>query len=121
VEHLVRFTSAEGREGFHSASDLDDALKFVERLRNNEEVGNVRLFRLQEVPIEFKAYYKVEILDGADPAPEPDPAEPESAGPAPSEERESLVPTPTPAPSEEPQLAVTPAGSDGGRKLFGRS
>jgi hypothetical protein len=120
VEHLVRFTSAEGREGFHSATDLDDALKFVERLRNNEEVGNVRLFRLQEVPIEFKAYYKVEILDGSESPPEPAPAEAEAPPPAKPEERDAQVPTPTPV-AEEPQLAVTPSGVDGGRKLFGRS
>jgi hypothetical protein len=68
VEHLVKFTSAEGRDGFHTAESLDGALKFVERLRNNEEVGNVRLFRLQEVPIEFKAYYKVEIRGAEAPA-----------------------------------------------------
>lgn len=61
MDHLVRFTTAEGRDGHHYADGLDAALAFVERLRNSEEASAVRVFRLREVPIEFKAYYKVEI------------------------------------------------------------
>jgi hypothetical protein len=64
VEHLVKFTTAEGREGQHVAEDLDEALRFVERLRNTEEVSGVRVFRMQEIPIEFRAYYKVELKSG---------------------------------------------------------
>jgi hypothetical protein len=61
VEHLVRFTTSEGREGQHTAEALDDALRFVERLRNAEDIREVRVFRMQEVPIEFRTYYKVEV------------------------------------------------------------
>jgi hypothetical protein len=117
VEHLVRFTSAEGRDGYHTAASLDDALKFVERLRNNEEVDRVRLFRLQEVPIEFKAYYKVELRASDGPAaPAPDGALPEP-------EVVDALPAPAP-PSEEDDagLVAAPGGAaDGGRRLFGRS
>ena len=116
MEHLVKFTSAEGRDGFHTAESLDDALKFVERLRNNEEVQRVRLYRLQEVPIEFKAYYKVEIR-GA-----------ESAGGASPEEElaeaslTASLPSPAPpAEDDEPSLVAAPGAADGGRRLFGRS
>ena len=71
VEHLVRFTTTEGRDAQHVAPSLDDALRFVERLRNNEETNEVRLYRLQEVPVAFKAYYRAEVR----------PAEPAMAGP----------------------------------------
>lgn len=79
VEHLVTFKTAEGREGNHTAASLDEAIRFVERLRNNEGASGVRVFRMQEVPIEFRTYYKVEVGDGkpdakADSKPEPAPA-----------------------------------------------
>lgn len=118
MEHLVRFTSAEGRDGYHTAASLDDALKFVERLRNNEEVDRVRLFRLQEVPIEFKAYYKVE-LRGAD-----GPAAPAAEAPPAELEAVDALPAPNP-PGEEDDAGLVvsqngPADASG-RKLFGRS
>jgi hypothetical protein len=116
VEHLVRFTSAEGRDGYHTAAGLDDALKFVERLRNNEEVDRVRLFRLQEVPIEFKAYYKVE-LRGAD-APVPLVEE----APAEAEAIEALPAPAPPGEDDDAGLVVAPSGAadPGARRLFGR-
>ena len=61
MEHLVKFQTAEGREGQHTAASLDDALRFVERLRNNEGANEVRVFRMHEIPIEFKTYFKVEV------------------------------------------------------------
>ena len=64
MEHLVKFQSAEGREGQHTAASLDDALRFVERLRNSEDASDVRVFRMNEIPIEFKTYYKVEVRPG---------------------------------------------------------
>jgi hypothetical protein len=76
VEHLVRFTTTEGRDAQHVAPSLDDALRFVERLRNNEEANVVRLYRLQEVPVAFKAYYRAEVrpVDPADAVAELSPA-----------------------------------------------
>ena len=61
MEHLVTFKTSEGRDGNHTAESLDDALGFVERLRNTEEASSVRVYRMQEVPIEFKTYFKVEV------------------------------------------------------------
>lgn len=79
MEHQVRFLTPEGREGHHSAETLEDALRFVERLRNAEGASEVRVFRVQEIPIEFKTYYKVELRAGesvGEPAPaEADPAD----------------------------------------------
>lgn len=112
MEHLVRFTSAEGRDGYHQAANLDEALKFVERLRNNESADNVRLFRLQEIPIEFRAYYRVEVRpDSSEQPVETPPVPPVEDGVA---EDASLVPA----------AGVAHNGADGdanGRRLFGRS
>ena len=68
MEHLVRFMTDEGREGTHTAASLEDALHFVERLRNSEGAGDVRVYRLREIPIEFKTYYRVEVRAGDDAA-----------------------------------------------------
>jgi hypothetical protein len=109
VEHVVRFTTTEGRDAQHVTKTLEDALRFVERLRNNEEASVVRVFRMQEVPITFKTYYKVELRPGA--------AEDVADVPTPSEARSG----------EEPGSAggkATPEGeqADGaGRKLFSRA
>jgi hypothetical protein len=113
VEHLVRFTTGEGREGLHVAKDLDEALRFTERLRNTEEATDVRLYRLQELAVEFKVTYRAEVR----------PADGEAAA-----EGASVPAPPTPlAPAERPiRVAAAPANdaessSDGGRRLFGRS
>jgi hypothetical protein len=59
---MVVFRSPEsGKPGYHQAEVLEDAVKFVERLRNQEQVTEARIFRMQEVAIEFKTYYRVEV------------------------------------------------------------
>lgn len=113
VEHLVRFTTTEGRDAQHVAPSLDDALRFVERLRNNEEATVVRLFRLQEVPVAFKAYYRAEIqpVEAAETAPEPvaAPAQPVAK---PAEGRPAAVAAPSGADVDSPEQQA--------RRLFSR-
>ena len=78
MSHMVVFRSSEGKPGYHQAEALDDAIKFVERLRNQEQVTEARIFRMQEVPIEFKTYYRVEVSAAsasAEPASEAAPAD----------------------------------------------
>jgi hypothetical protein len=67
---MVVFRSSEGKPGYHQADRLDDAVTFVERLRNQESITEARIFRMEEVPIEFKTYYRVEV--GAGPAADDD-------------------------------------------------
>ena len=64
--HLVMFTSAEGKAATHQADSLEEALKFVEHIHNVEGVSDARLFRMSEVPLEVKAYYKVELASAPD-------------------------------------------------------
>ena len=61
MPHMVIFRDAEGKPGYHTAEGLDDAVRFVEELRNDREVSDTRVFAMQEVPIEFKPYWRVEV------------------------------------------------------------
>ena len=63
--YMVIFRTGEGKPGFHQAESLDDAVRFVERLRNQEQVTDASVFRMSEVPLEFKTYIKVEVADAA--------------------------------------------------------
>jgi hypothetical protein len=65
VTHMVIFRSPEGKPGYHQAEGLDAAMRFAEMLRNQEQVTDARIFRMDEVPIEFKTYYRVEMASAA--------------------------------------------------------
>ena len=71
MPHMVIFRNNEGKPGYHQADALDEAVRFVEHLRNQEQVSDARIFAMQEVPIEFRTYYKVEIGGSSAPAEEP--------------------------------------------------
>lgn len=80
MSFMVNFRSAEGKPGYHPTDSLEEAVRFVEHLRNQEQVTDARVWRLQEVPLEVKTYYKVVVPSG--------------------------VPAPAPAPAPEPAMAV---------------
>lgn len=61
MSHMVMFRTAEGKAGYHQTESLDEAIGFVEHLRNQEQVPEARIFRMEEVPIAVKTYYKVEV------------------------------------------------------------
>ena len=62
MTHMVIFRSPEGKPGYHQSEGLDEAMRFAEMLRNQEQVTDARIFRMDEVPIEFKTYYRVEMV-----------------------------------------------------------
>ncbi len=66
MPHMVAFRTKEGKPGYHWADTLDDAVRFVEHLRNNEQVDDSKVYRMTEVPIEFKVLYKVEVGGSTD-------------------------------------------------------
>ena len=74
MPYMVVFRNADGKPGYHQSEALEDAARFVERLRNHEQITESRIFELREVPIEFKTYYKVEVA-GVSSAEEPAEAE----------------------------------------------
>lgn len=76
VSHMVIFRSSEGKAGYHQAEGLDEAVRFVERLRNSENVEQARIFKMEEVSFEYRPYFRVAVA-GAAPAPAAASAEPE--------------------------------------------
>jgi hypothetical protein len=70
VEHVVFFPAHDGSPAFRRVANLEDAVRLVEHLRNIEGVNEVSCHALTEVPLAFRAYYRVEVPTGA-PAEEP--------------------------------------------------
>jgi hypothetical protein len=85
MAHMVIFRRQDGKPGYHQADGVEDAVRFVEMLRNQEKVSDARIFRMEEVAIEVRTYYKVEVV--------PEDAEPE---PAPAPAAAATVPLPVP-------------------------
>jgi len=82
---MVIFRRPDGKPGYHQADGVEDAVRFVEMLRNQEKVTDARVFRMEEVALEVRTYFKVEVAS-----------------------EESEVPAATPTPASAP-LAVPPS------------
>lgn len=67
MEHVVFFPAQDGSPAFRRVSNLEDAVRLVEHLRNVELVNEVSCHALTQVPLAFRAYYRVEV-SGADDA-----------------------------------------------------
>jgi hypothetical protein len=83
VEHVVFFPAPDGTPAFRRFGTVDDAARFVEHLRNVENVGGASVHALTEVPLAFKAWYRVELpaVGSEAPASEVSPEEPAAAAP----------------------------------------
>jgi hypothetical protein len=110
VEHVVFFTGADGAALFRRMPTLEEAVRFVEHLRNVEGVEDSRVYSMTEIPLQFKTVYRVEIPGMESPAPLPPmpamPAELEAAAAeAPGEPAMAAVPSEpyvAPEPTPEP-------------------
>jgi hypothetical protein len=119
---MVIFRSSEGKAGYHPAETLEDAARFVERLRNAEGVEQARIFRLEEVTFEFKPYFKVEVGAGATlptPASTPAPFEVPAVEGQPETLTEALD-APVDELAELGPIEPEEVGVNGRRGLFGR-
>jgi hypothetical protein len=119
---MVIYRSMDGGPTYHETDDLDGAVRAVEHLRNSQNVTETRIFSLQEVPIEVKTYYRVEVVapeyQYTAPAPSPEPASfAEPAAPTePAPVLESVSASPVEAQAAEemeftPPTPVLPSGS----------
>ncbi|MFN8105398.1 MAG: hypothetical protein U0U69_13145 [Acidimicrobiia bacterium] len=61
MAHMVTFRAADGKQESGLHEDVDEAIAFVEQLRNGGGADDIRLFEVTEIPLEFRAYYKVEL------------------------------------------------------------
>ena len=64
MEHVVFFPAADGTSGFRCVPSLEEAVRLVEHLRNVEGVDGVSVHTLTPVPLQFRAYYRVEVPTG---------------------------------------------------------
>jgi hypothetical protein len=80
VEHVVFFSEEPGQPEFRRVADLDEAVRFVESLRNERGVVDVAVHALTPVPLSFRTWYRVEVGPlGAEPV------DPVAVEPAPDE------------------------------------
>jgi len=70
MEHVVFHPGPDGAPAFRRFPSLEEAVRYVEHLRNVEGVSEVSVHELSPVPVSFRAYYRVEV-----PADEPMTAE----------------------------------------------
>jgi hypothetical protein len=61
VEHVVFFPAPDGTPAFRRFAGLEESVHFVEHLRNVENVSGASVYSLTEVPLAFKAWYRVEL------------------------------------------------------------
>ena len=61
MEHVVFHSGPDEAPAFRRVSSLDEAVRFVEHLRNVEGVEDASVHLLTPVPLAFRAYYKVEV------------------------------------------------------------
>src|SRR3954466_3630729 len=76
MEHVVFHPGPDGSPSFRRFGSLEDAVRFVEHLRNVEGVSEVSVHALAPVPLAFRAYYRVEVPADQAPVDVPAPSEP---------------------------------------------
>src|SRR4051794_4441170 len=109
---MVSYRGKDGKQSYHQTDELDDAIQFVEHLRNDESVDHARIFKMEELTFEFRPYYRVELATVVLPPP---PVEEEPAPPV-----DELDPLAAAWSATEHQDGA-PVGAGMGRKgLFGR-
>ena len=118
MEHVVFFPAPDGTPAFRRVAGLDEAVRLVEHLRNVEGVSSVSVHALTEVPLAFRAYYRVEVPSAVDVPAQADapPVEAAALVDVPAVEAASVsAPEPVPvlALVEEPAAEPEPAMSAG--------
>ena len=58
---MVIYRTSDGSSCYEQADAIDEAALFVERLRNQEGIDQIRIYRMEEIGFAFRPYYKVEL------------------------------------------------------------
>ena len=122
MSHMVIYRTGDGQPGYHQTEELDEAVRYVEQLRNGDGVDGARIFRMEEVNFDFRPYFKVEIGPTGEPIHVPLPPNDQPApAPMPEPAAPAMQPEPTPlvasaavapSPVEEPADAWGAVGAD---------
>jgi hypothetical protein len=104
MEHVVFYPSSDGSPAFRRVASLEEAARFVEHLRNVEDVTDFSVHALTSVPLSVRPWYRVEMpFDGQGPAAPVEPFEVAPAVPAPAEPPLAQLPlAAVPAPESAP-------------------
>jgi hypothetical protein len=116
VEHVVFFPAHDGSPAFRRVANLEDAVRLVEHLRNVEGVNEVSCHALTEVPLSFRAYYRVEVPGSVEAEP---PAQPvaEVAAELPAQVSETPTVEPDAAAAEPVMASANGHASEGAKSL----
>jgi hypothetical protein len=106
---MVIFRSTDGKPGYHQTEGLDEAVRFVERLRNTENVEQARIYKMDEVTFTYRPYYKVEVAATAGTS---------DAGTSDAGINEAEPAHLNPEPAPEPVAAAVDGGGDGDAALM---
>jgi len=124
---MVSYRDSEGKQSYHETDELNDAIAFVERLRNDEAVDHARIFKMDELSFEYRPYFRVEIAGAAPPPPPPSdwvPSPPaDTADPAPAhadDERDPLAAAWAASERPEDRFDESVGAGNGRKGLFGR-
>ena len=102
MTHMVIYRSPEGQPVYHPTESLEEAARHLEHLRNAGQGTDARIFSMQEIPVEVKTYYRVELPTDA-------PAAAAAASAAPAAPATPATPAPTPTKGEAPAAAPAAA------------
>jgi hypothetical protein len=116
VEHVVFFPAHDGSPAFRRVANLEDAVRLVEHLRNIEGINEVSCHALTEVPLAFRAYYRVEVPTGAEAGVPAQPAA-ETLEPAPVLEAPQPEAEPAAEVAEPAMSSANGHASDGAKSL----
>jgi hypothetical protein len=107
MEHVVFYPAATGVPAFRRVSSLDEAVNFVEHLRNVENITDFSVQALTPVQLSFRAYYHAQVpVDAPVETSEPDVAVETAAADEPTEAvAEEVSGTEAPEPTAEVSLA----------------
>jgi hypothetical protein len=84
MEHVVFYPSAEGAPSFRRVSSREEAVNFVEHLRNAEGITEFSVHALSPVPLAVRAYYRVEASPAETPEAPVSPVPAQAAAPQPA-------------------------------------
>lgn len=106
---MVIFQTPGGSPGYNQFESLDEAISFVEQLRNERDVSNARIFALEEVKFEYKPYFRVELQALTAGAPTRERAQaPAAAAPAAAASTAPTAAPLSPSPTAAPAAPVEP-------------
>ena len=127
MSHMVIFQTPDGNPGYNQFETLDEAVRFVEKLRNEQSVETARMFALEEVTFDFKPYFRVQLdppavtsgqrteAPAAPSSPSPQSAPAPSTPSATNGQAPYSPPTAAPAPASPPvTFGEPPAGAEPG-------